>query len=104
MDEANKRLIASLKPNDYVTCVYGNYWWLALVSEINNTERDILCKFMHPHGYTKQFYWPIRDDVVYVPFSKVLLKVNTPNLVSHSGRQYAISKNELLKTVEVFTN
>ena len=31
-------MIKSLKPMDYVTCIYDNYWWLALVEEVNDAE------------------------------------------------------------------
>ena len=55
---------------------------------------------MHPHGYTEDFYWPTRDDETYVPFSKILLKVNTPNTLSPPGRQYKIQINEVQQTVE----
>ena len=55
---------------------------------------------MHPHGYTEDFYWPTRDDETYVPFSKILLKVNTPDTLSPPGRQYKISINEVQQNVE----
>ena len=45
-------------------------------------------------------YWPTRDDETYVPFSKILLKVNTPNTLSQSWQQYKISINEVQQTVE----
>ena len=54
---------------------------------------------MHPNRYPENF-WPTRDDETYVPFSQILLKVNTPNTSSLSGRQYIISINEVLQTVE----
>ena len=55
---------------------------------------------MHPHGYTENFYWPTREDETYVPFNKILWKVNTPNTLSQSGRQYKILVNEVQHTVE----
>ena len=74
---------------DYVTCIYDNYWWLALVEEINDAEKDVTCKFLKPHGPSENFYWPVRDDTVYIP-------------VSSSGRQYFMSKKELQLTVNAF--
>ena len=71
-----------------------------LVNEVNREEKDVHCKFMHPHGYTENFYWLTRDDKTYFPFSKILLKFNTPNNLSHSGRQYKISINEVQQTIE----
>ena len=32
-------LIETLKPIDYVTCIYGDHWWLAMVSQINVKKR-----------------------------------------------------------------
>ena len=99
-EEAHTKLIDSLKPNDYITCTYGEYWLLVLVNEVNREEKDVHCKFMHPHGYAENFYWPTRDDETYVHFSKILLKVNTPNTLSQSWQQYKISINEVQQTVE----
>lgn len=78
-EEAYTRLISSLKPNDYITCQYGDHQWLALIGEVNHEEKDVFCKFMHPHGYTENFCWPARDDKAYIPFSKILMKVHIPN-------------------------
>ncbi len=40
--------------DDYVTCQYGDYWWLALVMDVNPDEKDFTCKFKHPHGHTER--------------------------------------------------
>ena len=42
--------------NNYVTCQYGDYWWLALVMDGNPDEKDFTCKFRHPHGHTENDY------------------------------------------------
>ena len=65
-----------------ISSICGEYWWLALVNEANREEKDVHCKFMHPHGYTENFYWSTRADETYVSFIKILLKVNTPNTLS----------------------
>ena len=82
------------------TCIYGEYWWQALVDEVNREEKDVHCKFIHPHGYTENFYLPTRDDEIYVSFSKILLKVNTPNTSSQSEQQCKISITEVQQTVD----
>ena len=97
-------LIESLKSNDYVTCIYGDHWWLALTSQINAELKDVLCNFLHHHGYSESFYWPRREDQVYVPFSKILLMTGSLNTLPNSGRQYAITKEEIQKAVETFSN
>ena len=99
-EEAHTKLIDSLKTNEYITCIYREYWSLALVNEVNREEKDIHCKFIHHNGYTENFYWPTREDETYVPFSKILLKVNTSNTLSRSGWQYKILINEVQQTAE----
>ena len=46
-EEAHEQLIASFKPNNYVTSQYGDYWWLALVMDVNPDD-DFTCKFKYP--------------------------------------------------------
>ena len=41
-EEAHEHLIASIKPNNYVTCQYGDYWWLALVMDVIQMRRTSL--------------------------------------------------------------
>ena len=101
-EEILTNMVLSLKPNDYITCKYDNFWWLALVNKINHDEKDVTCKFMHPHGYAENFYWPSRDDNAYVPFSKILVKVSAPKSLSSSGRQYSLLKTEIESTVNAF--
>ena len=101
-EETHTQLISSIKLNDYVTCQYGDYWWLALVMDVNPDENDIIYKFMHPHGHTETFHWPSRDDEAYNLFSKILEKVETPISQGSSGRQYKLTKDENQQTVTVF--
>ena len=101
-EDEHKEFIASLKINDYITCIYGDYWWLARIIEIDSDEKDVLCSFMHPHGYAENFYFPKKDEV-YVPFSKILLKVETPKILSSSARHYSITKKEIQITEEEFS-
>ena len=65
-------------------------------------EKDFTCKLMHPHGHTETFHWPSRDDEAYIPFSKILEKVETPTSQSSSGRQHKLTKDEIQQTVTVF--
>ena len=41
-EEAHEQLIASIKPNNYVTCQYGDDWWLALVMDVIQMRRTSL--------------------------------------------------------------
>ena len=97
-------LIDLLKSNDYVTCIYGDHWWLALARQINAEVKDVPCNFLHHFGYSESFYWPGREDQAYVPFSKILSKTGPLNTLPNSGRQYAITKEKIQKKVEAFSN
>ena len=95
----------NLKPNDYATCFFNGYWWLVLVDAINIEEKDVTCKFMHPHGPTQNnnFHWPSREDKGYVPFNKFIMTVEMPTS-SNNGRQYYIKEQELKHTNKVYEN
>ena len=87
-------VIQTLKPMDYVSCVYDNFWWVGLVKLVNVEEKDVTIKFMKPHAPATTFYWPARDDIVEVPFDKILVKLEPPTCTSRSGRHYTITKEE----------
>lgn len=93
--------VESLKPNDYVTCCFDGFWWLVLIDSVNTEEKDLTCKFLHPHGPSNQFYWPRGDDKGYVPFSKIIMKIETPK-TSVNGRQYFVKEDEMKRTQNYF--
>ena len=74
---------------------------MALIVSVNTEEKDITCKFMHPHGPTNTFHWPQSDDMGYVPFNKVIMKIATPD-TSVNGRKYFIKKEEIKETINYF--
>ena len=41
-EEVHEQLIASIKPNNYVTCQYGDYWRLVLVMDVIQMRRTSL--------------------------------------------------------------
>lgn len=90
-----------LKCNDYITCIFDGYWWLALIESVNREEKDLTCKFLHPHGPSHQFHWPTNRDRGYIPLSKVVMRVQTPS-ISVNGRTYFITKEEKNKTQNYF--
>ena len=89
--------VASLKPNDFVTCLFDGFWLLALINSINGEEKDFTCKFMHSHGRANKFYWPWGGNKGYVPFDKIMMKLATTT-TSVNGRQYFIQDEELKET------
>ena len=93
-------IAASLKPNDYAMCIFYGFWWLVLVDLVNLEEKDITCKFMHPHGPTNNLHWSCTDDKGYAPFNMIIMNVETPQSSSNS-RHYVIKEEELKHTNSV---
>ena len=93
----------TVKPNDYATVLFNGYWLFALVEVVNAEEKDVECKYMHPHGpvTNNNFHWPNRDDKGYVPFDKFIMKVDTPKCTSNTGRQFVLQSQELKQTNSV---
>ena len=60
-ENQHNQIIKSLKKMDYITCQYDNFCWLPLIDEVNLVEKDVACKFMHPHGPTDNFYCTLMD-------------------------------------------
>ena len=96
----------TVKINDYATVLFHGYWWLVLVTEIDMEQKDVECKFLHPHGPVtdNNFHWPQTNDKGFVPFDKFIMKVDTPQCTSNSGRQYRMKAEELKHTNRVFEN
>ena len=84
-----------------MTCVFDGFWWLALIDSINTKEKDFTCRFMHPHGPSNVFHWPQNEDMGYVPFDKIIMKIETPN-TSSNGRKYFIKKEDKKQTMDYF--
>ena len=63
---------------------------------------DVTIKFMKPHAPATTFYWPARDDIVELPFDKILVKLEPPTCTSRSGQHYTITKEEEKKTNDGF--
>ena len=84
-----------------ISRVYDGSWWLVLIDTVNAEEKDFTCKFMHPHSPTDKFHWPRSDGKGYIPFTKVIMKVNTPKC-SENGRTFFIQEDELSKTNNYF--
>ena len=96
----------TLKPNDYATVLFDGYWWIVLVNEVNEEQKDVTCKFMHPHGPVTEnnFHWPRTNDLGWVPFNAFVKKVDAPVCTSNTGRQYKLNNQDFKHTNNVFLN
>ena len=101
MPAPQNETLEPLKCNDYITCCFVGFWWLALIKVVNKEEKDLTCKFLHPHGLSGQFHWPRGDDRGYVPSNRVIMKIQTPTM-SENRRTYFITEEEKNKTQNYF--
>ena len=61
MPAPQNETLESLKCNDYITCCFDGFWWLALIEMVNKEEKGLTCKFL-PMDHHCQFHWPCGDD------------------------------------------
>ena len=71
-----------------------------MVETIDEEVSDLSIRFLHPHGPSKNFYWPSRDDTFDVPLSIILCLISSP--ATATGRTNQISDDDYDKTVKVF--
>lgn len=100
--EKNTALQDRLKINEvsgYITIVYDNNWWLAYVLEKKESKEEVNVSFLHPAGPSTNFSYPRLQDILWLPVTHVLCKVNP---VTPTGRTYNLSEKELHQTTEAF--
>ncbi|KAG1655656.1 hypothetical protein GQR58_024414 [Nymphon striatum] len=86
--------------NNFVACRYDTFWWVGIVDEIEAEKKDFKIKFMHPHGPSKRFSWPERDDSCWVPINNMIAVIGVPT--TRSGRIYEIDIDDFNKVVDKF--
>ena len=76
----------------YVTCEYNGEWWLAFVLAVDRENSEVKLTFLHPNGPSRSFKYPSTPDILFVPSSDILTKVEprTP-----TGRTYSLTKKEM---------
>lgn len=76
----------------YVTCEYNGEWWLAFVLAVDRENSEVKLTFLHPNGPSRSFKYPSSPDILFVPSSDILTKVEprTP-----TGRTYSLTKKEM---------
>ena len=79
---------------NYVTVVYRNYWWLALVKEINQNNHELTVMLFHPHGPSLQ-YLPHPEVELIIDFSDALTIV-MPITIKSGRFYYYLSKDETI--------
>ena len=83
-----------------VLCIYDECYWIGMVCDSGTENSYVKIKFMHPLFPSCSYCWPCREDICWVPLSKVVTVLELPSLTSVTGRQYHFSN----KTVTNITN
>lgn len=83
----------------YITIFYENNWWVAYVLAKEESENEVKVSFLHPAGPSTSFSYPSPQDVLWLPLSYVLCKVNP---VTPTGRVYNLSETEIHQTTGAF--
>ena len=73
------------KVQDYVAVQYDDHWWIGLVTESNESQTEIKVRFMSPHGPRKTFFWPVQDDICWVPQANIIRVLKPLATTSISG-------------------
>ena len=74
----------------FIMCIYDDQWWVACVlqTEVNG---EVKVSFLHPNGPSRSFRYPHRPDILNIPLSDILSKVD-PRTVT--GRVYTLTPKE----------
>ena len=84
--------IEQIKVSEYISCVYDSFWWIGMVELVDLQNQDIKVRFMHPHGPSRVFHWPSRNDICFVPVDKILCLIDSP--VTSTGRSYKTTEKD----------
>ena len=81
--------------SDYVSVLYDEKAWIGIIQDIDSVNQDCKVMFYHPPYPSRSYYWPKHEDLLWVPNTDVLLKIDTP--VTATGRQYHIKDTDRKK-------
>ena len=84
----------------FVSCRYDTFWWIGLIQNIDEDAGDLEIKFLHPHGPSRNFYWPSKEDLCYVPLTNILCLLSPPS--TSTGRMYKILDDDYENTLKAF--
>ena len=74
----------------FITCIYDDQWWVACVlqTEVNG---EVKVGFLHPNGPSRSFRYPHRPDILNIPLSDILSKVDSRTV---TGCVYTLTPEE----------
>ena len=61
--------LSDMIPGGYVACLFDKHWWIGNICATSEQEQeqDVQVKFMHPHGFSRNYSWPREEDLCWVP-------------------------------------
>ena len=72
----------------YVTVIYDGLFWLGYVVGVEESDRVVTVKFLHPCIPAASFVFPARQDILDIDPSDTLTHVNP---TTATGQTYALS-------------
>ncbi|GBM94390.1 hypothetical protein AVEN_266418-1 [Araneus ventricosus] len=80
--------------NGYVISMYNEKWWLSYVLG----ENEVKVTFLHPSGPSPSFSYPLTPDVLRIPSSDTIYKMNP---ITPTGRVNILPVEEKKKIAEI---
>ena len=90
----------NISPGCFVACQYDSHWWNGIVECVESA--DVFVNCLHPHGRSASYYWPAHQDKCWVPYSNIISKLSSPNVMTSTGRQFCFPVEELNHAEEIF--
>ena len=78
----------------FVTCTYDRKWWLACVLNVDAENAEAKVTFLHPHGPSRSFKYPNIPDILIVPTTDILSKVNPRTATGHVYIYFATERKQ----------
>ena len=85
------------RTTNHVACLYDGHWWLGNIFDRDYDQNDVKVTFPHPHGPAKNFSWPRREDICWVPTEHIMAVVD---ICTATGRNYTIDSVTAVEIVE----
>jgi hypothetical protein len=85
----------TIAPGCYIACLYDGLWWVGSIRSVSDENNDYEVMFMHPHGPSKSFRWPQREDICLVDEDHILCQISAPGTTT--GRSYVLSSEDSIR-------
>jgi hypothetical protein len=99
--EVKKNTAVEVKKGQYVAAVYDSKWYIGVVTDVDEAEKDVEISFMEKK---KQFYqWPQKEDKIWIDEKSILGIVDKPTETGKSKRMYKLTDVEFTRCTNLFS-